>query len=101
MYDRMKIQQTFEEILWSKNVYFQPPESIKMSYPCIVYNIASGDTKYADNKQYSFKFRYNVTLIDKNPDSLFVNKIMSLPSCKFDRHFAKDGLNHFVFNIYF
>lgn len=97
----MKIQQTFEEILWSKNVYFQPPESIKMSYPCIVYNIASGYTKYADNKPYSFKFRYNVTLIDKNPDSLFVNKIMSLPSCKFDRHFAKDGLNHFVFNIYF
>ena len=97
----MKIQQTFEEILWSKNVYFKPPESIKMSYPCIVYNIASGDTKYADNKLYCFKFRYNVTLIDKNPDSLFVNKIMSLPSCKFDRHFAKDGLNHFVFNIYF
>ena len=91
----------FEELLWSQNVYFQPPETLKMSYPCIVYKIINGDTKYANNKPYSFKFRYGVTLIDKNPDSPFVAKLLRLPGCSFDRHFSKDNLNHFVFNIYF
>ena len=39
---RLKLQKLLEDILEAngkaKNVYYQPPEGIKISYPCIVYN---------------------------------------------------------------
>ena len=32
MASRLELQSKFEELLGSRNVYYQPPESIKMSY---------------------------------------------------------------------
>ena len=37
MASRLDLQTFLEELLESKNVYFQPPESVKMKYPAIVY----------------------------------------------------------------
>ena len=34
---RNDLQKLLVEVLGSKNVYFQPPESVKMKYPAIVY----------------------------------------------------------------
>jgi hypothetical protein len=82
-------------------VYFQPPPDLKMVYPCIVYQRDFADTKFAGNFPYSYTQRYQVTLIDRNPDSEILAKIAALPMCLFDRNFATSGLNHDVFTLFF
>ena len=54
---------------FSENVYFQPPSSVLMNYPAIVYERSSADTRHADNALYLHKCRYTVTVIDADPDS--------------------------------
>jgi hypothetical protein len=101
MGSRLALQTIFEGLLGSRNVYFQPPSTVTMSYPCIVYARSNIDTKFADNSPYVRKKRYMVTVIDKNPDSLVPDKVGNLPMCIFDRNYTADNLNHDVFNIYF
>lgn len=97
---RTELQALFEELLGSRNVYYQPPESVKMKYPAIVYSLEDFDSKHANNRPYMQSPYYQATLIDSNPESEFVMKILQIPYCKFARHFKSDNLNHFVFNIY-
>lgn len=99
--DRLQLQTLLEGILGSSNVYFQPPATVKMSYPCIRYERADSDTKFADNKPYSIKKRYQVTVIDRNPDSVIPNKVAKLPLCTHNTFFVADNLNHDVFSLYF
>ena len=100
MSNRLDLQAKFEEILGSRNVYYQPPASVKMQYPAIVYRRKDVDTRFANNVVYMQSSSYEVVLIDKNPDSEFVDKILRLPYCSYDRHYAADNLNHDVFTIY-
>lgn len=98
---RLQLHQILTDVLGSDHVYFQPPASVKMKYPCIVYQRTSGDTKFADNLPYKLKKRYQLTYIDANPDSDKIDKIAMLPMCTYDRHFTSDNLNHDTFNLYF
>lgn len=100
MVNRLDLQTKFEEILGSQNVYFQPPESVKMKYPAIVFSIKSMPKKFANNYGYMTTPGYEVILIDKNPDSEYVKPILELPYSSFDRSYTKDNLNHFAFTIY-
>lgn len=97
---RVELQKQFEEILGSRNVYFQPPESIKLKYPCIVYERSTFNTMYADDRPYRVTQRYEVTLIDENPDTPYLDLLLALPMCRHERHFNSDGLNHDVCYIY-
>ena len=90
-----------EELLGSKNVYFQPPASVKMNYPAIVYNRAQMDTKLADDSLYGLTIGYMVTYIDSNPDSIVPNKLITLPLSRFSRHYTANNLNHSTFVIYY
>lgn len=83
------------------NLYFQPPETLKMNYPCIRYELSDVDSFYADNRLYRFKKAYDVTVIDPNPDSNIPNEIIMLPLCTFHRFYVADNLNHFVFKLYY
>jgi hypothetical protein len=98
---RLELQTLLESILGSGNVYFQPPETIKMNYPCIIYKRNKDNTDFADNKPYNHTKRYSVTVVDRNPDSLVPDKIAMLPMCLFDRHLQVNGLNHYIYNLYF
>lgn len=100
MADRLDLQAAFESILGSQNVYFQPPASVEMRYPAIVYNRKTIDNIPANNASYKQSPCYEVILIDKNPDSIFIPQILSLPYCRYDRHYTADNLNHDVFTIY-
>ena len=98
---RLKLQTILEELLGSDNVYFQPPESLRIEYPCIIYRWDTGDTQFADDEPYIFMRRYQITVIDRNPDSAIPDKIKNLPRCIMDRTYVSDNLNHYIFNIYF
>ena len=101
MATRVDLQNVLEELLGSRNVYYQPPESLKMNYPAIVYSRKTIDNSYANNSVYKQNYAYEITVIDKNPDSEIVNKVSKLPTCRFDRHFKSDNLNHDVFTLYY
>jgi hypothetical protein len=87
--------------MYAANVYFQPPASLEIKYPCIIYERDSGDTVYADNNPYIHRTRYQVKVVDRDPDSEIPGKIAMLPLCRFDRHYVTDNLNHDIFNIYY
>lgn len=82
-------------------VYFQPPSSVKLVYPCIVYVLERVDIKHADNKPYMSAERYKVTIIDKDPDSEIPDTLLYMPRCKLDRPYTADNLNHWVFSLYY
>lgn len=85
----------------SCRVFFQPPASIQLTYPCIVYNFEDIDNDYANNTKYISTRRYSVILIDKNPDSEYIELLNQLPLAEYDRHYTSDNLYHDVFSIYF
>lgn len=98
---RLLFHEVLCEVLGSRNVYFQPPESVKMRYPAIVYARNGIKSTYANNGVYLSQMEYSVTVIDKDPDSPIVGKVASLPTSKFNRHYEKDNLNHDVYTIFF
>lgn len=98
---RLELQVSLESLLGTSNVYFQPPASITMEYPAIVYHRDDVDTEYADNSPYRKTKRYQVTVIDKDPDSLLPDKVSDLRMCSFSRQFKSGNLNHDIFNLYF
>lgn len=101
MATRLELQSKLEELLGSRNVYYQPPESIKMEYPAIVYTKADIESAYGNNSKYSKNIRYEITVIDKKPDNLVIDKLLELSYCSFDRHYKSENLNHDVLTLYF
>ena len=101
MASRLELQSKFEDVLGSRNVYFQPPSSVRMQYPAIVYSRKDIEGRFANDKIYRKLLCYEAILIDKNPDSEFIDKILDLPYCSFDRHYEADNLNHDVFTIFY
>lgn len=98
---RLDLQAMLENLLGSRNVYYQPPASVKMNYPAIVYSRKTIDNVHANNTVYAQSTAYELTVIDKNPDSEIVTKVSQLSTCRFDRHYTADNLNHDTFTLYF
>lgn len=97
---RIEVHNELAEVLGSKNLYFQPPETIKLKYPCIVYVRSGSNNDKADNIDYINRKRYTVTYIDLDPDSVKPDQLEQLDYCSFDRFFTADNLNHWVFTLY-
>lgn len=119
------------------HVYFQPPKNTMLQYPCIIYKLVDIPAKYANNRRYIQKREYEVTVIDRDPDSPLREKILGLMTDghaddpewdpfnfetdydlhrllvrilrsmghlfmgRFVRFFVSEGLNHYVFKIYY
>lgn len=83
------------------NVYFQPPETVKMTYPAIVYGLDEIQTRHADNAPFKLSRRYQITYISRNPDDEVTDKIARLSTAAFQRRFVASNLNQTVFNLYF
>lgn len=99
---RLELHEVFCEILESRNAYFQPPESVKMKYPCVKYSFSGMDQKRADDRLYGARDRYEVILIEHDPDSAYHAKIMDrFQYCRFERSYTADNLNHKVYTIYY
>ncbi len=101
MASRLELQSTLEKLLGLKHVYYQPPESLRMEYPAIVYSKSKIDTEKANNSTYLTRKRYDITVIDKRPDNPVIDKLMELPYCSYDRSYKSDGLNHDVLTLYY
>ena len=101
MASRLHLQSKLEDLLESKNVYYQPPESKKIEYPAIIYSknrislTKANDTKYLERNQYS------ITVVSRLPDNAVISKILELPYSSYDRSYVSDNLYHDVITLYF
>lgn len=101
MAERIDLQNTLTDILGSKNVYYQPPESVKLSYPCILFELSNYIFDHADNTKYRGLKKYSITLISKEPDPATMDKILKLKYSSFDRYYISDNLYHYNFELYY
>ena len=97
--NRDELHDMLVEILGSSNVYFNPPESLQLKYPAIVYHRNSIKNTHADDIPYFQTVSYQVTVIDKDPESETVTKLSMLPLVNHVNNFTSSGMNHDVFII--
>lgn len=102
MVTRQDLQSHFEEILGSKYVYYQPPETIKLKYPCIIYSLSDIYTRNADDRHYTMQKVYNISVISRDPDNTIAESILDeLPKTRFDRRYVADNLYHDILTLYY
>lgn len=102
MASRLNLHEELCGLLGSRSVYFQPPSSVRMNYPCIKYSLSGIDSKSANDAKYNSVNRYELIVIDSNPDSDIHVKILNhFPMCRFDHPYVADNLNHFVLTLYY
>ena len=101
MNKRLELQTKLENLFGNRRVYYQPPENLKMEYPCIRYSKSDIISRHADDIKYVNRISYEIVIIDKHPDNVVIEKILELPLSSYDRHYISDNLNHDVIRIYY
>jgi hypothetical protein len=96
---REQLHELLKEL--TDNVYFQAPPNTGMAYPCILYSWDADSAQYADNELYRHAKRYQVTVIDRDPDSELAEAVLRLRFTGFDRSFKAEDLNHYVYSLFF
>lgn len=85
-----------------KNVYYQPPSNVRMSYPCIRFKLDSNDVKYASNTPYRTMIKYQIVYITNKVDDDMITLLQTrLRYCVFDRSYISDNLYHYVFEVFY
>ena len=98
---RLELQSKLEELLGSSQVYYQPPSTVQITPPAIVYSKSKIDLDHANNTVYHMKTRYDLIVIDKRPDNPVIQKLLGLPYCSYDRQYKSDNLNHDSLTLYY
>lgn len=102
MASRLSLHEELCAILESTNVYYNPPASVNMKYPCIKYSLSGIDHKRANDRIYKNTNRYEIIAIDRDVESGIPAKILDhFPMCRFDRQYVADNLYHFVFTLHY
>lgn len=101
MASRLNLHEELCEILGSRNVYYDPPESVKMQYDAIRYTRKKINNKFANSSVYKQDNCYEVTVIYRDADSDLPLKLSRLPMCSHDRHYVSDNLHHDVYTLYY
>lgn len=99
---RLMLDAELRSLLGSSNVYFQPPKSVMLKYPCIVYSRSRKDVEYADNRVYTAVDRYTVSYITKDPDDSLPDTLLKhFEGIRSDRDYVSDNLYHNTFNLFY
>ena len=105
MASRLELHEELCEVLGSRNVYFQPPENVKMEYNptgAIRYKLGGKDLKRANNKIYLSTNQYEGVVITRDPDTTVPDELLThFEMCSFGRPYTSDKLNHYPFTIYY
>lgn len=99
---RIDLQKALCDAVGSKNVYYQPAATYKLTYPCIVYERDKKASRYANDGTYLISDRYTITYIHKDADSEIPDKLLrTFTMISHDRTFKSDNLYHDVFSLYY
>lgn len=98
---RLEIQDRLEAISADLHVYYQPPASVRLTYPAIIYKVNDYSQNWADDNLYKKDRSYLLTLIHYDPDNDIVEKLLwAFPKLRFDRTYTSDNLYHYVYVLY-
>ena len=102
MASRLELHEELCEVLGTRNVYFQPPESVKMQYDAIRYSLGGKDLKRADDRIYLNTNQYEGVVITRDPDTPIPDMLLAnFEMCSFGRPYTADNLNHYPFTLYY
>lgn len=101
MASRIELQAKLEELLGSRNVYYNPPTSLNMEYDCIRYSLSTIVGKKADNINYSKVNQYDLMVISRRSDPEVIGKLLDLPYCTMGTAYISDNLHHYPFTLYY
>ena len=102
MASRLSLHEEFCTLLQSKNVYYDPPESFKMNYPCVRYSPSEPYQKHANDKNYSKTNRYDGIIMDYDADSKIPDNLLEHFSMfRLGKPYRVNNLNHFPFTLYY
>lgn len=92
-----------QEANWGyQHTYFEPTEEVRMKYNAIVYKRNDLNVRRANNRSYSIRNGYQVTVISRDPEDPVPVAIQDhFERCAPGRFFMKDNLYHFPFTIYY
>lgn len=92
----------YELLTLVPNAYFQPPTTLKMKYPCIVYHKTPNYKDFANGGIYRRVRAYALTVIDTDPDSEIAEKVEELfEYCSITNHYVVDSLHHTTLNLHY
>lgn len=100
---RIQLHEKLCSILGSRNVYYDPPENVKLQFDCIVYSLDQVQQAYANNGTYVLVTGYLLTIITRTPEAQtrIVGELMKTFSyVGWDRAYVIDHLHHAVVSIY-
>ena len=98
---RLALHEKLVDILGSDNVYYQPPENVKLSYPCIIYELAAGSNHFADNRSYMYHDCYTIKYINRDPDTDMPDRFReTFTYISRGSRYKADNLYHDIFTIY-
>lgn len=102
MTDRIKLQKVLSSLLSSDHVYYDPPENVKLRYPCFIYSDENPSIRNANNKLYTYMRAYNIIYIDKNPDNDMTQKMFeTFQYVRAGSSYVTEGLHHYTFDIFY
>lgn len=85
-----------------KEVYFQPPASICMIYPCIRFSRSRAKVGRADNKCYRFTQAYELIVITPDPDSPIPQYIIeNFQMSEINSVYVSENLYHTSITLYY
>lgn len=79
------------------NLYHQPPENVKLEYPCIIYKLDNMPSNYADDRPYITTISYELTYITRSPVSEVPANLVKVPKMAFDRYYVYENLHHYTY----
>ena len=107
MASRLQLHNEFIDVLGTQNetesrVYYDPPQSLIMKYPCIRYKKSAPSLKRANNGIYNLTNVYEATVIDPDPDSVIAETILyRMKQCSIEATYTADNLHHTKLKIYY
>lgn len=87
--------------LGSDNVYFQPPENLRLKYPCIIYSLSGFYERHANNRTYHRRREYSMLYITRDPDDAMIEALADLEYCALGKPYTADDLHHYPYTIYY
>lgn len=99
---RLELHEKLCTLLGTRDVFFQPPENIKIPNRAIIYQLTDAVQRKANNKLYNKVDRYQVLFITPNPDDRLWETILEeFEIANFERHYKYENLNYYSISIYY
>lgn len=100
--NRLKLHKELKELLGNANVYFQPPENVKIKYPCIIYSKNAPRTRSSENKTYLVFDYYEIQLIEREAETDMDAKMLDhFSMIRVGRKYVYENLYHTTYSLYY